>query len=48
MYRVGLIAKIGLAEVERLEGPHPPSKWTIDQLKGIKAEYKRRVKGLNL
>ena len=46
MYRVGLIAKIGLADVESLEGPHPPSKWTIEQLKEIKVEYKRRVRGL--
>lgn len=42
-YRAGLIAKIGLAEVERLEGPHPPQNWTINQLKEIKSRYKEKL-----
>lgn len=38
-YRVGLIKRIGLEDVERLEGPHDPAKFTIDELKEIKAKY---------
>jgi hypothetical protein len=39
-YRIGLVEKIGLEKVEWLEGPHEPKKWTIDELKEIKAKYK--------
>ena len=39
-YRPRLIAKIGLAAVEELEGPHPPKKYTIEELKAIKEKYK--------
>jgi hypothetical protein len=45
-YRINLIAKIGLARVEWLEGPHEPAKWSIDQIKAIKAEYKARLREL--
>src|SRR5574340_236776 len=38
-YRIGLVARIGLAAVEWLEGPHEPKKYTIDDLKQIKAHY---------
>lgn len=44
LYRVELIARIGLAEVERLEGPHQPAKWTIDELRAIRDDYRRRLK----
>lgn len=37
-YRIGLVEKIGLAEVERLEGPHPPAKFTREQLALIRKE----------
>lgn len=46
LYRVGLIKKIGLAEVERLEGPQPPQKWSIDELKGIIKIYTQKKKEL--
>ena len=46
MYRIGLIAKIGLAAVEELEGPHEPKKYTIPELQAIKAEYIRKTKEL--
>ena len=40
-YRRNLIIKIGLEKVEWLEGPHPPLKLTIDDIKAIKAKYKQ-------
>lgn len=43
-YRQGLIRKIGLSEVERLEGPQPSVKWDHDELIAIKAEYSRRLR----
>ena len=43
-YRRNLIAKIGLAEVESLEGPHPAAKRTRDDLRAIRDDYRRRVK----
>ena len=46
-YRTGLIQRIGLERVEWLESKHPPAKWTIEQLKAIKSEYKSKLKGLN-
>lgn len=46
LYRKGLIEKIGLAAVEWLEGPHEPKKYTIDDLKALKAHYQAKVKEL--
>lgn len=43
-YREGLIKKIGLREVERLEGPQPAVKWNADELILIKNEYRRRLR----
>jgi hypothetical protein len=45
-YRIGLIKRIGLAEVEALEADQTPRKWSIDDLKAIKAEYKAKLKAL--
>lgn len=47
IYRVKLIAKIGLDKVEWLEGPHEPAKYTIDDLKEIIATYKAKCKELS-
>lgn len=44
LYRKALIAKIGLAEVERLESDHEPKKYSIEELKAIKAEYTRKAR----
>ena len=44
LYRVNLINKIGINEVERLENDTKPWKWTIDMLKAIKADYSQRIK----
>ena len=45
-YRIGLIARIGQAAVDWLEGPHQPKKYTIDDLKAIKALYQAKCKEL--
>lgn len=45
-YRAGLILKIGLEMVEWLEGPHEPKRYTIDELKAIKEEYREKVREL--
>lgn len=45
-YRIGLVARIGIAAVEWLEGPHEPKHYSIDDLKQIKADYTRMAKEL--
>lgn len=45
-YRMGLIARIGLAAVEALEADQTPRKHTIDDLKQIKATYQTKTKQL--
>ncbi len=42
-YRTTLIQRIGMSEVDRLEGPNPLRKYTADDLKWLKAEYKSRL-----
>lgn len=46
LYRLALIEKIGPEAVEWLEGPHEAKKYTVDELKAIKAEYIRKAKEL--
>lgn len=43
-YRVNLVKKIGLAEVERLEGPQLPLKLTIPEIVEMKAHYRKKVR----
>lgn len=45
-YRTELLRRIGPEAVEWLEGPHEPKKYTVDELKAIKAEYTRKAKEL--
>ena len=45
-YRLGLIQRIGLERVEKLEADNEPRKWTIDELKEIKQKYKLKLKEL--
>ena len=45
-YRIGLIARIGLAEVERLEADNEPRKFTRDELIAIKETYRRKAREL--
>lgn len=44
LYRINLLKKIGAEGVAYLEGPHEPKKYTIDDLKAIKADYTARVR----
>ena len=39
-YRKTLVLMFGNEWVEALEGPHPPKKWTIEELKAIKEKYR--------
>ena len=43
-YRTNLIDKIGLSAVERLEGPHDPKKYTIDELQKLLVKYQAQNK----
>jgi hypothetical protein len=45
-YRRNLIIKIGQANVDFLEEPHEPKKYTIEQIKEIKAKYSKLIKDL--
>ncbi|MDN7511965.1 recombination protein NinG [Burkholderia multivorans] len=43
-YRAGLVQKIGLEAVERLEGPHAPLKLTIPEIIEMKAFYRAELR----
>lgn len=45
-YRIGLIARIGLAAVEALEADQTPRKYSVDDLIEIKAHYVSKLKRL--
>jgi hypothetical protein len=45
-YRLGLIERIGLEAVEALESDQTPRKWSIEDLRAIKAEYAAKAKAL--
>ena len=45
-YRVGLIKRIGLEAVESLEADQTPKKYTIAELRAIKAHYVAKLKEL--
>jgi len=45
-YRIGLIARIGLAEVEALEADQTPRKWTREELISIRNAYRQKLKEL--
>jgi hypothetical protein len=46
-YRVELIRRIGPEKVEWLEGPHQPQRYTIEDLKAIKAKYRALIREMN-
>lgn len=46
-YRQHLVRLIGLERVEYLEGPHEPERYTIEDLREIKAKYQKKRRGLN-
>jgi len=43
-YRAKLIKRIGLAGVEKIEADQEPRKYTIDQLKELRQEYRLKAK----
>ena len=45
-YREGLIEKIGIKNVEWLEGPHQAQNWTHDEIRAIKQTYKDKTKAI--
>jgi hypothetical protein len=45
-YRINLINKIGIDAVNYLEGKHEPKRYTIEDIKTLKAIYKEKVKTL--
>jgi hypothetical protein len=45
-YRLGLIARIGLARVEALEADQDPRKWTVEQLVAIRDTYRAKLRAL--
>lgn len=45
-YRIGLIARIGADEVERLENDNAPAKWTIPELIEMKKKFQQMKKEL--
>ncbi|MBH3452654.1 recombination protein NinG [Pseudomonas putida] len=45
-YRIELVRRIGADRVEWLEGPHQAQRYTIEELKALKAEYRDKIKQL--
>jgi hypothetical protein len=44
LYRKNLVEKIGIKNVEWLEGPHELQKWTIEEIKEIKQHFKEEYR----
>ena len=44
LYRKALVQRIGIEQVEWLEGPHAPKHYTHDQLRAIKAQYQLQTR----
>ncbi len=45
-YRIRLVLRIGADKVAWLEGPHPARKYTIEEIKAIKAKYRAKTREL--
>ena len=45
-YRTRLVLRIGAEKLTWLEGPHPARKYTVDEIKAIKAEYRAKTREL--
>lgn len=43
-FRIGLERRIGPEKLAWLEGPHPPKKYTIGELKEIRDHYRRKTR----
>ena len=47
-YRIGLIARIGLEAVEAMEADNTPRKWSADDLRAIRDEYRAKLRALKV
>ncbi|WP_085731220.1 MULTISPECIES: recombination protein NinG [unclassified Pseudomonas] len=45
-YRIRLVLRIGAETLAWLEGPHEPRKYTVEEIKTIKAEYRAKNRAL--
>lgn len=45
-YRAELVRRIGIENVEWLEGPHEPQKYTVEELKALTAKYRAMTREL--
>jgi hypothetical protein len=45
-YRIRLVLRIGAETVAWLEGPHEPRKYTVEEIKAIKADYRAKTREL--
>ncbi len=45
-YRIELVRRIGIMNVEWLEGPHEPQRYTVEELKALTAKYRALTKQL--
>ncbi|MGH8388179.1 MAG: recombination protein NinG [Pseudomonas sp.] len=45
-YRIRLVKRIGAEKVAWIEGPHPARKYTVEEIKAIKAHYRAMTKEL--
>lgn len=45
-YRINLRSRIGDERLNSLEGPHEPKKYTIDEIKAIKAKFSKMAREL--
>ncbi|AYL16387.1 recombination protein NinG [Pseudomonas syringae pv. actinidiae] len=45
-YRAELVRRIGIVNVEWLEGPHEPQKYTVEELKALTAKYRALTREL--
>jgi hypothetical protein len=45
-YRIALVKRIGAEQVDWLEGPHEPKKYTVEELKAMTADYRAKTKEL--
>lgn len=45
-YRIRLVLRIGAEKVDWLEGPHTARKYTVEEIKAIKADYRAKTREL--
>ena len=45
-YRIRLVLRVGAEKVDWLEGPHPARKYTVEEIKAIKSDYRAKTREL--